>query len=129
MKINVMTLTNGELKKIEIENNLSSLQNLVGGYIEIPCLSERLTAQKIITIINEKGKFLDLTPEIACVYDGKLHDIVFGTVIFASTDYEGNTLGLNTEQMEYIKNELRNDAIVHLRNRNKTYMLKVLQFE
>ena len=61
----VLVLSDGEFTTKEIGNNLEDLQNIVGGYIEIPFLSQKFLEHDIDIIINEEGKFIDeLTPEI-----------------------------------------------------------------
>jgi hypothetical protein len=97
----VLVLSNGILKEREINNTLEELQEIVGGYIEIPYLSDVFAENEIDVIINEEGKFIDgLKPEIAVVYEetGRVLDVVYGNCIFASHDDEGNTTALTEEQ-------------------------------
>ena len=93
----VLVLSNGELKAKEIGTKLEDLQEIVGGYIEIPFLSKKFFDNEIDIIINEEGKLIDgLKAEIAIVSEehGNILDIVYGNCIFASHDDEGNTVGL-----------------------------------
>lgn len=106
----VLVLSNGDLTREEIGNGLEDLQKIVGGYIEIPFLSDVFDDNGIDVIINEEGKLIDgMRPEIAIVnkQDGRLLDIVYGNCIFASHDDEGNTVGLNNKQMAIITEELK----------------------
>lgn len=105
----VLILSNGELKVQEIGEKLEDLQEIVGGYIEIPFLSQKLFEKDIDIIINEEGKLIDgMKPEIAIVNEkqGNILDIVYGNCIFASHDEEGNTIGLNEEQIQMVTKEL-----------------------
>lgn len=102
MKIKVAVLENNKLEVKEIENNLKTLQEIVGGLIEIPYISDKLSDNGIDIIINEEGKLIDgLRPEIAIVNKktSDVIDLVFGTCIFASSDNEGGTIGLSEEQI------------------------------
>ena len=119
----VLVLSNGELKEKEMNQNntLAELQKIVEGYIEIPFLSEKFYENNIDIIINEEGKLIEgMNPEIAIVNEeqGKILDIVYGNCVFASHDDEGNTIGLNEEQMKIVMEEL--ETVIELFNR-KTF--------
>lgn len=106
----VLKLSGGNFIEKEIESTLEALQHEVGGYIDIPFLSETLYKNKIDLIINDEGKFIDgMKKEIAVLRKNtnEVLDIVFGNCIFASHDDEGNTIGLNDEQIKLIKKELK----------------------
>ena len=125
----VLVLSNGELKEKEINNTLEDLQKIVGGYIEIPFLSETFLANEIDIIINEEGKFIEgLRPEIAVVgrEHGSVLDIVYGNCIFASHDNIGNTTALNDEQINLIKKELKMEVMLHNKDEDKHFMTRVL---
>lgn len=123
----VLVLTNGNFETKEITNELEDLQKIVGGYIEVPFLSERLTKHGVDVIINEEGKFIDgLRPEIAVVdhRTNKVLDVVFGNCIFASHDEEGETVALNEEQYNVVMHELQTSAL--LSYKDKEVVTKVL---
>ena len=121
----VLVLSNGNFIQKEIETGLDALQNEVQGYIEIPFLSEKLHDNLIDMIINEEGKFIDgLKVEIAVVHQGKIVDLVFGNVVFASFDMEGNTIGLTEEQIEFVKQELNRQMII--KHANGIELVRVL---
>ena len=123
----VLTLSSNELKEKEIKNTLEELQEIVGGYIEIPFLSRVFNDNKIDVIINEEGKFIEgLRPEIAVIKGNQILDVVYGNCIFASHDHEGNTTELNEEQIKIIKNELKMEVILTLPNTEKQYITKTL---
>lgn len=106
-----LILNNGELTQKDINNTLETLQEIVGGYIEIPFLSRVFAENDIDIIINEEGKLIEgLKPEIAVMKKSTntILDLVYGTCIFASHDEYGETVGLNDKQLEIIKNELQN---------------------
>lgn len=116
--MNVLVLSNGELKARNIREGLEELQKIVGGYIEIPFLGHKLNSNDIDVIINEEGKLIGgMKPEIAVVSEerGNILDIVYGNCIFASHDEEGNTVGLTEEQMQIVMEEL--ETVIELMNR------------
>lgn len=89
---------------IDSIDQLKRFQEIVGGLIEIPYISEYLSSRRIDIIINEEGKLLDL-PTTAIVIDGnQAVDEICGNVIFASNDDDGNTIGLTSGQMNFIEN-------------------------
>ena len=125
----VLVLSNSELKEKEIENTLEELQKIVGGYIEIPYLSREFNENKINIIINEEGKFIDgLKPEIAVIKKetNNILDIVYGNCIFASHDHEGNTIELNEEQKQIVKDKLKTDILLKDQSKDKHYLVKAL---
>lgn len=110
-KIKVLVLNDLELKEKEIDNNLKALQNEVGGYIEIPCFSRKLSENNIDMIINEEGKVNRLQPQLAIYQDNKIVDVICGNIIFASSNEDGKTIGLTDEQIEVVKEVLKYDVI------------------
>lgn len=111
----VLVLTDGNFETREISNELEDLQKIVGGYIEVPFLSDRLTKYGVDVIINEEGKFIDgLRPEIAIVdhRTNQVLDVVFGNCIFASHDEEGETTELNEKQYNVVMHELQASALL-----------------
>lgn len=114
----VLILSNGELKEREINNTLEALQEIVGGYIEIPYLGDTFRNNGIDVIINEEGKLIEgMKAEIAIVNEkqGNILDIVYGNCIFASHNEEGDTIGLTEEQIQIVIEEL--ETVVELMNK------------
>lgn len=110
-KIKVLVLNDLELKEKEIDNSLKALQNEVGGYIEIPSFSRKLSENNIDMIINEEGKINRLQPQLAIYQDNKIVDVICGNIIFASANEDGKTIGLTDEQIEIVKEVLKYDVI------------------
>ena len=110
-KIKVLVLNDLELKEKEIDNSLKALQNEVGGYIEIPSFSRKLSENNIDMIINEEGKVNRLQPQLAIYQDNKIVDVICGNIIFASANEDGETIGLTNEQIEILKEVLKYDVI------------------
>jgi hypothetical protein len=78
-----------------IRNDLTMLQDLVGGYIE--CIRQ----DGYDIIINEEGKLEGLQPNFL-IYGGA--DYVAGTALFAGVDYDsGEFKSLTDEQINIIK--------------------------
>ena len=114
----VMVLSNGELKEKEIGTELEDLQEIVGGYIEVPYLGDVFVDNGIDVIINEEGKLIEgLKAEIAIVSEqrGTILDIVYGNCIFASHNEAGETIGLTDEQIQIVTNEL--ETVIELMNK------------
>ena len=123
----VLILSNNKLEAKEIDNTLGTLQQIVGGYIEIPYLSETLAKNGIDVIINDEGKFIEgLRAEIAIVKDGtnEVLDVVMGNCIFASHNDEGDTVSLTDEQIAIVQNELKMEAVLTVNG--KSGIAKVL---
>lgn len=114
----VLVLSNGELRETEIGNELEDLQEIVGGYIEIPFLSHKFRDNNIDVIINDEGKLIEgMKAEIAIVDEkhGNILDIVYGNCIFASHDEEGETISLTDKQMQIVTEEL--ETVIALMNK------------
>ena len=129
MKIRAMILSNGKLEVTEIADTLETLQDIVGGYIEIPLISKVFRQHKIDVVINSEGKYIEgLRPEIAIVREttNTTLDVVYGNCIFVSHDNVGNTIGLNDEQIEVVTEELKLSAMLHDKENKKEIMVKVL---
>ena len=109
-----LVLEHGKLAERDIENTLEALQGIVGGYIEIPFISERFANETIDIVINEEGKLINLEPQIAVLQRGtnRILDLIVGNCIFASHDEEGEMIGLTDEQIEIVKEELRREVII-----------------
>lgn len=125
----VLILNDGEFTTKEIGNNLEDLQNIVGGYIEIPFLSQKFLEHDIDIIINEEGKFIEgMTPEIAVMKKGTntILDLVMGNCVFASHDEEGNTISLNDKQTKIVMEELKTDILLSNKEENKMFFVKAL---
>ena len=124
----VLVLSNGNLEEREISNDLGSLQKIVGGYIEIPFLSNIFNENGIDVIINEEGKLIEgMQPEIALADKiGYVLDIIYGNCIFASHDEEGNTIGLNEEQIKIIMEVLKDEVMLYNKNEDKKFFVRVL---
>lgn len=117
MKVLVLSNNNFEVK--EINNKLEDLQKIVGGYIEIPFLSEVFYEYGIDMIINDEGKFIEgCKPEIAVIKKdtNEVLDVVHGNCIFASHDDEGETIGLSEEQLSIVMKELKMDVLLSYPN-------------
>ena len=122
----VLVLSNGELKEKEIGTELEDLQEIVGGYIEIPYLGDVFVNNGIDVIINEEGKLIEgLKAEIAIVSEqrGTILDLVYGNCIFASHNAEGETIGLTDEQIQIVNNEL--ETVIELMNKRDLKVFEV----
>ena len=104
-KIRILKINCNDLRIYEkyIDKGLKSLQEEVGGLIEVPYLSEEFLSRNIDIVINEEGKLDNLKLSIALVNkDLTLLDLVAGSAFFIGNDGEGNFVSLNDEQIEFI---------------------------
>lgn len=124
-----IVLSGNKLEVKEIENTLEELQKIVGGYIEIPLLGGVFKKHNIDTIINEEGKYIEgLKPEIALINGNtkQILDVVYGSCVFVSHDIDGNTIGLNEEQVKVVMEELKLDITLTYQDNEKEFVVKAL---
>lgn len=77
------------------EISLELMQKLVGGLIDRFYIGEGIDMW-----LNDEGKLLGLEPNMLLLDEDGIADLVVGDVFFASSDEEGNTIGLNSDQLE-----------------------------
>lgn len=74
---------NEKPRKINIENNLEKLHELVGGYIE--CIS---IDKNVMLVCNDEGKVMDLPMNRYLVIDDELWDIIHGDFFLVGVNGE-----------------------------------------
>ena len=92
-----------EWKEIEVGNSYELLRNAVGGWIECANVEHNIDIW-----LNEEGKLIGLEPNrlaTALFWDkwGIGTDIIVGDVFLATNNEEGETIGLNKEQIDYLQ--------------------------
>lgn len=107
MSINVLVFEpGGEIREETLDNPLSDLERLVGGYIECPEVEDN----RCSVFINESGKLIPLemnpigtmvwyalSPQMRGVYD------LWGTVVIAGgVDENGNPMSIPTDMRDII---------------------------
>ena len=123
-----IVLSNGKLEVKEIENSLATLQEIVGGYIEMPFLSKVFIQNEIDMVINEEGKYMDdLKPQIAVIskVNNQILDLIYGNCIFVSHDNKGDTIGLSNRQIKIVMDELKLDVMLTHKDDDKEETLLV----
>lgn len=106
---------NEKAKLIDLDCKLKTLQQFVGGYIEIPFISEELSEKNILVISNENAILENLPPTLGFADKNTgeiLEGFLFGQVLFTSEDGEGNIIGLTDEQIEFIKDRILSEEIL-----------------
>lgn len=105
-----------------IKNELSELQKIVGGYIEVL----PFTREDNVTIIcNEEGKIDGLPLNRSLAHDGEIWEIIAGTMIIAGDDYmNGEFIGLTDEQAEKYLNQFLKPEVFYKMN-NEIISVKV----
>lgn len=102
MKVLVIT-TKGEYEEREIDNNLKTLQDIVGGYIEYVDISQ----DGLQMIVNEEGKIMDLEYNLgATLLFNTTHlynDMILGNAIIVNTDDEGENKSITKEDIDTVK--------------------------
>ena len=92
---------NEDFKVVKTDTlELEYLQSQVGGLIELISWSDNLDSLGVDMWINEEGKLIEGLGATFIVVDKQeeIRDVIYGDVIFTSTDSEGNTIGLNDIQ-------------------------------
>ena len=85
----------GKSPRIEnINNDLETLKELVGGYIEVVRMGN-----DILLICNEEGKLNDLPPNFSTGYD-----VIVGTAVFVAFDGKEDFTSLTDIQIDTILN-------------------------
>lgn len=110
--IKVVTIENGVAELKQISNELEIFQGIVGGYIEIPFISEKLHDKGIDIIINEEGKLEGLEPQLVITKGNEILDLICGNVIFTGNDKKGNQKSLTKEQFIYVKELINTRSII-----------------
>jgi hypothetical protein len=95
----------------EIGNSYDMISNAVNGWIECVRLNHEIDMW-----VNEEGKMIDsceYNPTASAIFwtnFGFMTDMIYGDVMFTSSNEDGDTIGLNIEQIEYLK-EIAFDVI------------------
>lgn len=99
-----------------IKNELEELQKIVGGYIEP--LDFTLGADNVCIICNEEGKCEGLPLNRSMAHEGKIWEIIAGTMIIVGDDYEnGEFISLTDEQAEkYLNQFLKPEVFYRIDN-------------
>lgn len=119
--------TQRTMKELELPNTLDSLQEQVGGYIEMPFLSKDLHDLNIDMVINEEGKLNGMEPTLVLLQGRKVVEVICGPILFVSHDNRGNTVSLNHSQMEYLKSTVFKAESVVLMKGNMPMLVKYLE--
>jgi len=83
-------------KLIEMPNELETMQEIVGGYIQVFPL-----ADDVAIVCNEEGKMNGMELNRPIYYDGKIVEIIAGTFFIAGDDLSiGEFVSLTDEQIE-----------------------------
>lgn len=88
------------LEFFELENELTALQEVVGGYLEVVRLPN-----DIVLWCNEEGLLQGLPQNLILMGDKNVP--IVGDVLFTSTNIRGDTTGLNELQMVWIINRTK----------------------
>ena len=92
------------------ENTLEQLQDIVGGYIEMPYLATEIEKHGMQIVCNEEGKYNGSEPTLAVTDKGKIYDIIYGNIAFVNIDEEeGVTTDLTEEQIAFLKEKFNSD--------------------
>ena len=128
-KIVIMDCETQRLELVQVKKkdfDLIYMQKVVGGIIDIPYISEQLDDMGIDTVINDEGKLLGLPINFVIVNGTKVCDFVVGNVLFCGHDDEGNSIGLNKEQLHFLDGVF-NQAI-EFPSKDGLRLLPTLQF-
>ena len=95
-----------------IPNDLSKLQEMVGGYIEVLPI-----ADKVCIVCNEEGKINRLPLNRALYNEGEIYEIIAGKFFIVGDDYEkGEFVSLTDEQVEKYLNKFLRPEVFYFIN-------------
>ena len=83
------------VEEIEFEDDYHELKRLVEGYIEMPYIFPDVTI-----IINEEGKLNGSKPNKWLCVGKNIVDTIYGNIVIADSDEEGNLISLSDEKLE-----------------------------
>lgn len=102
-------ISDGHFMCKEIEGDLKSLQEEVGGFITLAPHFDELTEMGIDIYADDEG-LLKADPKISMVVlnreGGNIESVLVGNLIFVGNDEEGNTKGLTQAQLNFIYDHL-----------------------
>lgn len=98
-----------EMSMDKFDESLEALQHQVGGLIEHYIIDEKLNSRWIDMWIDEESKLKGLKPTFLLYHNGELYDYIGGPCVFTKYDEEGNTYGLNDDEMTAVR-----DFLYHL---------------
>ena len=91
------------------------LQALVGGSFQF--LEVNIEDEYYDVILNEEGKLHGLSPTIALSHKGKVFDVAVGNIYFFRANDEGQTVGLEDEDVnriiDYFNKTNSNQAFIY----------------
>lgn len=98
-------------KVVDIDGSLQSLQDLVGGNIEMVSGVILGLPPGVDVYVNEEGKLLDLFPNLALRSQGKVFDVVLGTAVYASHDDVGEVIDMHEELHPFVQEHARANGL------------------
>lgn len=104
----VFILSEGMLEERDIDNTLEAMQEIVGGYIEVVPLSDRL-----LVVCNEEGKLMGLPPVAITAINGKATDYLCGNCIICADSHTGEFKGLTKRDMKDFENMMDGFSIIN----------------
>lgn len=121
-EIKVVIKNAGERPKEKvIENSLETLQEIVGGYVEVVMITP-----DILLVINEEGKLNGLAQNFAImmyyqkddVFQNELQDIICGNGFFVASK-GSDFASLSEEQIHFIYSKFNLDGTIFAINRSE----------
>lgn len=116
-----------DVEEVPFNPELKYLQDLVGGFIEHYIIDKGLNSDYIDMWIDDEGKFKQLKPTWALMYQGGLYDVIFGNCVFSKYNRQGETLGLTADDVKKVLEFLDSRRVVELvgkeGNRSGDYVL------
>lgn len=110
---------NKEPFEMDIENDLESMQKIVGGYIEFYGIGNNMSI-----VCNEEGKLLG--------FEGNRrvgNEIIAGTFFIVGENEECETISLDDEQMKACKDKFRNPDEISIDEVEDSIRIEVRSFE
>lgn len=104
-----------EARVTTIKNDLKTLQDFVGGYIEVLNIDDGIDL-----VCNEEGKIPPLPANRGVKnQDGQIVEVICGNFLFVSTDSDGEFISLTDEQILHVMKHYRFPEEFFIDNDNK----------
>lgn len=117
-------------KSKEIEGDLRSLQDEVGGLITLAPHFDELTEMGIDIYADDEGLLKENPKVTMLILDDKkqnVESVLVGNLVLVGHDREGNTISLTDEQIDYIRNHLK--VVVYSKEDDKIHKALTFIFE
>lgn len=108
----IMLFEEGKKVKVtEIGSDLKSLQETVGGFIEVPYMGDYLREHNILLVCNDEGMINESEPTLGIINNnGECNGCIFGSCFLVGSQGE-DFVSLNDKQLEILNKLVKDEAV------------------